>query len=590
MPDLLRVGSRRAGALGLSLVLLAACGDDGGVDAGPRDAGEGVDAGEPSLDGGPDGGQDAGPGVPPTPLAPLPPIANATTDHFLTHDRCADCHRAEAGATLRDASGRDISMVSLWRTSMMSFAARDPFYLAAFAHEIEENPGARDGIEATCTRCHAAAGSVELGLTGGHVSFDALTTSTDPVATVSREGVTCTVCHQIRDEGLGTDASFTGGFTIGTSREIFGPHDAPFGMPMVMSTGFTPVASSHVRESELCATCHTVITRALDETGTPVGPEFTEQVPYLEWRNSDYASGGASQASCQSCHVPTTDEDGVAISTPISTRPGFLGARSPVGRHVFRGANAYMLSLIANNTAWVGTDVPAATLMAASADTAANLRTAATVSVVRLATEGEVLVAEIRVENHSGHRFPTAYPTRRAWLRVAGLDAAGAERWVSGRFDARGALVDANGTRLDTLFASLPHRQVVAAEDEVQVWHTEMLDVSGAPTSVLLSAASYSLDNRILPLGWSAAHPDAARTSPVGTEGDADFVPGSDTVTYRIPVSSGATRVRAELLFQTVPPAAVEALADHPTPAYARLTQMVDATPATPTVVASDER
>ncbi|MCA9609968.1 MAG: hypothetical protein KC619_30435 [Myxococcales bacterium] len=357
-----------------------------------------------------------------------------------------------------------------------------------------------------------------------------------------------------------------------------------------MSTGFTPTASDHVRESELCATCHTVITRALDDAGGPVGPEFPEQVPYLEWRNSDYALGGAREASCQDCHVPTTDADGAPIATQLSTRPRSLGTRSPVGRHVFRGANAYVLSLLARDTAWAGTDVPAATLDAASAESAANLRTAASVTLARVEEDGDSLVVEVRVDNHTGHRFPTGYPTRRAWLRVAALDAAGAEVWVSGRYDDRGAIVDASGARLDGPAQTLPHRDVVTSEDEVQVWHAEMVDLAGARTHVLLRAARYSVDDRILPSGWSASHADAARTSPVGTDGDEDFVAGSDTVTYRIPLASGATRARVELLFQTVPPGNVEGLADHPTAAFARLVQMMAATPPMPLVVATAER
>ncbi len=563
--------------------LLVACGGPAdpdaavGVDAGGIDGGA-VDAGSP----------DAGPL--PRPLAPLPPAASAGTDHFVTHDRCASCHQAQDGTTaLRDASGRDVSPVSLWRTSMMSFAARDPVYLAAFAHELEENPGASATIEATCTRCHTAGASVESGLVGTAYGLEALTTGTAALDHVAREGVTCTVCHQIRDERLGTPDSFTGGFVIGADRQIFGPHDAPFVMPMVMSTGFTPVASSHVRDSELCATCHTVITRALDEDGAAIGPAFPEQVPYLEWRNSVFATGGAMEASCQDCHVPTVDADGVPIRTAIATRPNRLGAREPVGRHGFRGANAYVLGLLAANRDWVGTTVPAAALADAAAETEAHLGGAASVVIASVAVEGEMLVARIRVENRSGHRFPTGYPTRRAWLRVSGLDATGEARWISGRVDGAGHLIDAAGARLDGPFDPLDHRQTVEAQDQVQVWHAEMVDLAGARTHVLLRAAGYRVDDRILPLGWSPTHRDAALTAPVGVDGDPDFVPGADTVEYRIPRSSGATAVRAELLFQSVPPSSVEALADHPTPAFARLRAMVDATPPAPVQVAVAE-
>jgi hypothetical protein len=584
-------------ALGLAWALCACDGEDaGGLDP-VGDATPAVDAGrDASADASvgaddattADAGRDVGPDAThgPEPLPPLPPTQSATSARFASHEQCARCHAAEAGSSaLRDASGRDISMVPLWRSSMMSFAARDPVFLAAFAHELASNPAATDLVEATCTRCHAAAASVERGVEGEHATFDDLIAGTDPVSSLGRDGVTCTVCHQIRDDGLGTDDSFTGGFVIGADRELFGPHASPFATPMVRSSGFTPVASAHVRDSALCATCHTVITRALDEAGAAVGPPFPEQVPFLEWRNSDYASGGAREASCQDCHVQTVDADGTPIETRISTRPPFLDPRRPVGRHVFRGGNAYVLGLIAENLDFVGVDVEADTLAAAVQQTRRSLESAARLVLVASESTEDALRYVVRVVNETGHRFPTGYPTRRAWLRVSGLDAAGAVVWQSGRVDARGALVDAEGRRLDRLDATLPHRSVIAAEDEVQVWHAEMLDLAGARTHTLLHAAAYAVDNRILPHGWRSDHPDASWARPVGTDGDPDFEPGSDDVEIRIPRASGAVQARVELLFQSVPPAVLEGLADFPTPASARLASMMEATPPTPDLI-----
>ena len=42
---------------------------------------------------------------------------------------------------------------------------------------------------------------------------------------------------------------------------------------------FTPFESAHVKESRLCATCHTVTTRAIGRRGEQ-GPGFPEQVPW----------------------------------------------------------------------------------------------------------------------------------------------------------------------------------------------------------------------------------------------------------------------------------------------------------------------
>ncbi len=576
---------------------------DGEVDAGdgradaeaPSDGGGGATDARTAADGGGTDGSaaiDGGGAFPPLPepLAALPPHQAAEHDRFQTRDSCNTCHATD-GTALVDASGRDVSPSNLWRSSMMAFAGRDPYFLAAFSHEIESHPAATEVIEATCTRCHAPAANEALRPLGDHPTFDELTAAVEPVDHLGRDGVTCTACHQLDPENLGLPESFSGGWVVGDSRRIYGPHAAPFENNMRTSTGYTPVHSSHMRESRQCASCHTLFTNALDGGGTPVGPDFPEQTPYLEWQNSDYRNEdgdiGPRAATCQSCHVPTLDEDGAPIVTPISTRPGWLEPRTPIGRHVFVGANAYMLELIADQRAWIGTPVPESEIRGRAALTRANLRTAADVS---LATrvEGDELVVDVTVVNRTGHKLPTGYPSRRAWLHIELLDGAGEVLWASGRTDANGALVDEEGRRLDPVSHLLPHRDAIAAQDQVQVYESVMADAAGAPTSILLSATAYLKDDRILPYGWEPDHAAAEWTAPAGTDGDDDFVPGSDRVTYRLP-RAGGVRVRARLLYQSVPPAAVEGLRDHPTPATARLVDMTGARAPVPQVLAEVE-
>jgi hypothetical protein len=200
---------------------------------------------------------------------------------------------------------------------------------------------------------------------------------------LGREGVTCTVCHQIQD----TDdvaATFTGGFTLDHDRRIFGPFDDPFANPMINQSGFTPTGSPHVRDSQLCASCHTVITRALDESGIPSGPPFAEQAPYLEWSNSSYRTdtpAGATPTSCQSCHMAATDPDtGEPLQTVLSVRPpGRLGVRSPVRAHTFVGANRHMLEILRAQQTWAGLNVDDSVLERAINATRAFLAESATV-------------------------------------------------------------------------------------------------------------------------------------------------------------------------------------------------------------------
>lgn len=272
--------------------------------------------------------EDAGPQAPP--LDPLPAHVTAQAGRFMSHDNCALCH-APANGVMRDGAGRDVSPPSLWRTSMMSMSARDPYWLAAFEHELSAAPSAASArVERTCLHCHAPAGAIAMDDVGDAIRFDDITVNDTPAARLAREGVTCTVCHQTTADRLGTPESFTGGFTINEARRIYGPHANPLPTPMQVHVRYTPTEASHMTTSALCGTCHTVITRALDASGEPTGPEFPEQASYLEWRNSAYrdeGTPGGAPMTCQGCHMPTRDEDGMEIRTILSNRPGGLRAR-----------------------------------------------------------------------------------------------------------------------------------------------------------------------------------------------------------------------------------------------------------------------
>lgn len=518
-------------------------------------------------------------------LGPLPPPATIDNDLFSTSDRCAFCHTASSSA-LRDAAGRDVSPYALWSRSMMGFSGRDPYWLAAFSHEITDNPAAKNFIDAVCTRCHAPAAAVTLGQINAHVQFEDITTAKTNEAHLARDGVTCSVCHQIKADNLGQAPSFTGNYEIGTARLIYGPHQNPFTMPMQNNVNYTPTYATHMTDSGLCATCHTVITRALDDIGNPTGPEFPEQVPYLEWQNSDFAVG-ANAKSCQNCHMPTVDEDGNPISTRISNRPPVINPRSPVGRHLLVGGNAYMLGLIAENAAWTGTNVPQSELLASEKQAQEMLASAATIRITQAARNGNEVNIDVAVDNHSGHKFPTAYPTRRAWIHVTVKDSKGAIIFESGHFDAQGRITNGKGQPIDGAHVVLSHYDEITADTQAQVYEAVTGDASGKPTHVLLRATTYLKDNRLLPAGWSAAHVNAAMTKPIGLNNDANFVPGTDSVKYRFAAPAGKLDIAAELVFQSVPPAAAEVLEAVDTPAAKTFTAMVKKRPPTPTLIAS---
>ena len=211
---------------------------------------------------------------------------------FETSDRCVACHNG-----LSTSTGEDVSIGVNWRASMMANSSRDPYWQAAVRRETMDHPKAAAAIEDECAVCHMPMSRYEAmvddreGEVFSFLPFD----SDDPSARLAADGVSCTACHQIEDEGLGSKESFVGRFKINENRaegdrKIYGPFEIDAGLTRIMrsSAGFQPTEGKHIQESELCATCHTLYTKALGPEGEVVG-ELPEQTPYLEWLHLNYA-------------------------------------------------------------------------------------------------------------------------------------------------------------------------------------------------------------------------------------------------------------------------------------------------------------
>ena len=301
-------------------------------------------------------------------------------DLFSASGACTVCH-----TRMTDEAGKDVSIDSHWRASIKAQAARDPYYLASVRAEVEALPDQRAAIENSCATCHmpmadyteAAAGGAGAILDDGFLDPD------HPLHELALDGVSCTLCHQIRSGNLGASAN-SGGYVIDTQakpgeREIFGPFAVDEIQAQIMqgASGFIPVQSTHVAQSELCATCHTLYTPVFDAAGKVVG-EFPEQVPYLEWFYSDYRQG----PTCQGCHMPEA-QGGVKVSV---TSPNL---RSPFAQHTFWGGNAYMLGMLQAFGEELELTASAAQLEAARQGTLAQLQSAtATIAIENLVSGG----------------------------------------------------------------------------------------------------------------------------------------------------------------------------------------------------------
>ena len=455
------------------------------------------------------------------------------------------CHNG-----LQSPTGENISIGTAWRASMMANSSRDPYWQAAVRRETIDHPRAADEIEDECAVCHmpmartTAAAQRQRGQVFAHLPVGEVGTHQ---ALLAADGVSCTLCHQIAPKGLGTRDSFSGGYAIDLAarpeqRALFGPFPVESGRVRIMhsATGFRPEQSEHVRQSELCATCHTLYTNARDASGAVIA-QFPEQVPYLEWQHSSFAS----ERGCVSCHMPVVE--GAARMSSV------LGElREGVARHDFRGGNAFMLRMLNRYRDELAVQAEASELQAAARIAVEHLRTSATIGVnVEPANEGTLRVV-VSVANLTGHKLPTAYPSRRVWIHLTVRDGNGRTIFESGALDPSGAIAgndnDENAARFE------PHHTTITSSDQVQIYESILGDSTGAVTTGLLRAVRYLKDNRLLPQGFdkSTAHADIAVQGSASV--DADFDARGDRVQYIVPMAgtSGPVSVEAELMYQPI--------------------------------------
>jgi hypothetical protein len=331
--------------------------------------------------------------------------------------------------------------------------------------------------------------------------------------------------------------------TADGERRIFGPYEVDRGRQTIMrsATGLTPAEAKHLRESEVCATCHTLFTHALGPKGEVLG-ELPEQVPYLEWQHSAFRQ----EQSCQSCHMPE-----IAQQTRIAS---VLGEdRMGVRRHTFLGGNFFMLRMLNRYRTELGVEALPQELEAAARATIAQLQQqTASLAIAPAEDASGQLALDVTVRNLTGHKLPTAYPSRRAWLHVTVRDRDGQVVFESGAIEPTGA-IRGNDNDIDASRFE-PHHTQIRSGDQVQVYESVMRDANGAVTTGLLRGTAYIKDNRLLPRGFdkTTAGPDIAVRG--GAEQDLDFTAESDRVRYMVHTAGrpGPFQVAVELRYQPV--------------------------------------
>ncbi len=277
--------------------------------------------------------------------------------------------------------------------------------------------------------------------------------------------------------------------------------------------------------------------------------------------------------------MPRTNADGSPIETAIAKFPEGLVTRGRYSRHTLIGANRYMLQLMASFEDWVGSSVSSEELLENARLSEEHVQKAAAIELLGgERSEGEVSL-RVRVSNLAGHKLPTGYPTRRVWIHLVARGSDGTTVFESGGHDAEGRIVVGDEDQ--------PHHHEISSSEQVQIYEQVLVDAEGHRTLRALDVDAVQKDNRILPNGWSNSHPEIARIRPVGVEGDASFGAGVDETDYRFTASgNGQLTIDVALLYQSVPPSALDEVATYKTAASERFRSMAEAADNAPIVMA----
>ena len=502
------------------------------------------------------------------------PLPTDRQELFSGSGACTACHDR-----MVDKAGNDVSIGEFWRSTMMANAARDPYWQATVQSEMEKLPALAEVIEDKCATCHTPMARYQSVAAGGQGELfdDGVLNPAHELHAVGMDGVSCTLCHQIEHR-----EAHSGGYVLGDQpageRVTYGPFSVDEAGTALMQagSGFIPVMSRHIQRPVICAACHTLYTPYVDGDGEIAG-EFPEQTPVLEWHESDYAG----RQFCQSCHMPHAD-GGVVLSL-TGGEP-----REPFSQHYFVGGNAYMLDILK----YFGEERGVTASTAQFDDTIGRVREqlkskTATMALENVQISEGVLTTDVAIASMAGHKFPTGFPSRRAWLHVIVTDGAGNLVFESGAVRADGSIAGNDNDSDPSAFE--PHYTTITSADQVQIYEPIMVNTDGDVTTTLLRSAAYVKDNRLLPAGFNKAAAPADVAIYGAAFEDADFDGGGDRVRYEIDLgsASGPFSVNVELLYQTVGYRWASNLGEIEGEQIARFQAYYQAIPNTPVTVAA---
>jgi hypothetical protein len=354
--------------------------------------------------------------------------------------------------------------------------------------------------------------------------------------------------------------------------------------PMQLYVGLTPTFATHVGESRACSPCHTLITNTVNLSGVTTGGTFVEQATYHEWLNSEFPR---KDKPCQSCHMPQVEE-------PVKIAVGYtaLTGRSPYNKHVFAGANFFMLNLIKQHKDSLDISAKDADFEQTLSATTNMLRNnTLDLSLTFQKIENDSAFFDVLLKNKAGHKFPSGYPSRRAILQFIVVKSNGDTLFASGKLRNDGELLHPN-------LPFEPHHDVITKESQNQIYEFVMGDVAGNRTTVLERGASTLKDNRLVPKGFttSSLTYDTCRIDAIALA-DTDFNKiagsegsGSDIVHFHIPLHGyyGAINIYSQVYYTAIPPSWLTEMFTFSAPEIDRWKNMYNNADKTAQLVAAD--
>ena len=433
----------------------------------------------------------------------------------------------------------------------MANSSRDPYWQGSVRRESMDHPESKAGIEDECSTCHMPVVHFANRDAGRKTQiFSHLPLQIAPKGDrAAADGVSCSVCHQVEKDGLGTPATFVGNVVfkkpVGKDvRPEYGPFVIDAGHQRIMQSstgGFLPQPGTQIREAGLCGSCHTLYTEALGPHGEKLA-RFPEQVPFQEWQHSDYAG----KQTCQSCHMPVVNE-------PVAITALYGQPRVGMHRHVFVGGDFIMQQMLENHRQDLAVEALPQEMDAAIKRTREFLQTKAAKLTIRGvdATPGRLAV-DVLVQNLSGHKLPTAYPSRRVWLHVVVRDGSGHIVFESGALNPDGSIVGNDNDEDPLKFE--PHYREITSPRQVEIYEPILKDSHGNVTTGLLNTVGYLKDNRLLPYGFdkTTAEKDIAVVG--GAADDPGFNGNGSSVRYVVSTANatGPFHVEVELWYQPI--------------------------------------